>query len=41
MAGDEWIEHSRWRDQNPLPSHLANPQRLVVRTALEAALSSL
>ena len=26
MAGDEWIEHSQWRDQNPLPSHLANPQ---------------
>jgi hypothetical protein len=26
LAGDEWIEHSQWRDQNPLPSHLANPQ---------------
>ena len=39
LAGDEWIEHSQWRDQNPLPSHLANPQQnLVARARIELAI---
>ncbi len=28
MVGDEGFEPPEWRDQNPLPYHLANPQQI-------------
>ena len=29
LVGDEGFEPPEWRDQNPLPYHLANPQHVV------------